>query len=319
MAAALFSVFYNIILTVVLALAVCSSYYLFRQRKHSMPIAMCAVFCAYLLDNTIVFCTEIIPEFASAYNEIFVKNPSVKTVYFIVLIGSLLYALHSVMPSFTVQKMAGTVAIYAALLICIPMISQNDWMVYIYYFTTQLLVISTCIWCLAALWKNPDASGLSVLRQLLLYFLFMSILVLVEDTVVIFFLDRYDHGWLQINNRNFAENFLYLGLAARIALSAGRCLQEVTAPAAPSPAENLPAPEGPQSSTTQAFASAYNLTDREQEILALLVQAKSQQEISDELVIALGTVKTHIHNIYHKTGSANRSQFMAKYQQFCHR
>jgi len=49
----------------------------------------------------------------------------------------------------------------------------------------------------------------------------------------------------------------------------------------------------------------------------LLLQSKSQQEISDELIIALGTVKTHIHNIYQKTNSANRNQIIAKYREFC--
>ena len=64
------------------------------------------------------------------------------------------------------------------------------------------------------------------------------------------------------------------------------------------------------------FCAAYNLTEREQEILIHLLQAKSQQQISDELVIALGTVKTHIHNIYQKTESGNRNQIIAKYQEF---
>ena len=65
------------------------------------------------------------------------------------------------------------------------------------------------------------------------------------------------------------------------------------------------------------FAAAYNLTEREQEILPHLLQSKSQQQISEELIIALGTVKTHIHNIYQKTGAANRSQLIAQYQAFC--
>ena len=46
------------------------------------------------------------------------------------------------------------------------------------------------------------------------------------------------------------------------------------------------------------------------------IQAKNQQQISDELVIALGTVKTHIHNIYQKTESGNRNQIIVKYQEF---
>jgi len=36
-----------------------------------------------------------------------------------------------------------------------------------------------------------------------------------------------------------------------------------------------------------------------------VLDGKRQQEISQMLVIALGTVKTHTHNIYSQAGAAN--------------
>jgi len=313
--ALLFSIFYNIILTVALTLAVCCSYYLFLRRKHAMPIAMCAVFIAYLVDNTIVFCTEISPEFAVLYDEMFLNTPSVKTIYFIILIGSLLFCLHSVLPTFTIKHMIVLTCLHGALLICIPMISQNDWMVFLYYFTTQFFVIGISLWSLLALRKTSEPSGLSVLKEVLCYFMFMSILVLAEDSVVIFFVDQYEGPGLKIFNRNFSENLLYLGLATRITISAVRCLREQSDDILPS-ADQV-SPQEPTLSEFEAFCSGYNLTDREQEILVYLLQSRSQQEISDKLMIALGTVKTHIHNIYQKTESSSRNQIIAKYQTFC--
>lgn len=44
----------------------------------------------------------------------------------------------------------------------------------------------------------------------------------------------------------------------------------------------------------------YGLTDRESEILLLLVQGKKQGQIAGELYIAGSTVKTHIKHIYQK-------------------
>jgi len=48
------------------------------------------------------------------------------------------------------------------------------------------------------------------------------------------------------------------------------------------------------------------LTDRELEVLLLLGGGHSAGEIADECEISLQTAKSHIHNIYHKTGLRNR-------------
>ncbi|MFO7540029.1 MAG: response regulator transcription factor [Chloroflexota bacterium] len=49
-----------------------------------------------------------------------------------------------------------------------------------------------------------------------------------------------------------------------------------------------------------------DLTPRECEVLALLGQGLSNQEISDHLTIELGTVKNHVHNILQKLDVNNR-------------
>jgi two-component system, NarL family, response regulator LiaR len=50
------------------------------------------------------------------------------------------------------------------------------------------------------------------------------------------------------------------------------------------------------------------LTNRELEILLLMTQRKTNQEIADELFIALKTVKTHVSNILSKLGVQDRTQ-----------
>lgn len=51
---------------------------------------------------------------------------------------------------------------------------------------------------------------------------------------------------------------------------------------------------------------AGELTEREREVLALIAQGKSNQEIADDLIIQLGTVKNHVHNILNKLDVQNR-------------
>lgn len=54
------------------------------------------------------------------------------------------------------------------------------------------------------------------------------------------------------------------------------------------------------------------LSAREKEVLELIARGKTNQEIADELVIALGTVKRHVYNIYSKLGVKSRTECLAQ-------
>ena len=54
------------------------------------------------------------------------------------------------------------------------------------------------------------------------------------------------------------------------------------------------------------------LSDRELEVLHLIADGLSRQEISEELVLSLNTVKTHVRNIYGKLGVNNQMQAVGK-------
>jgi len=56
------------------------------------------------------------------------------------------------------------------------------------------------------------------------------------------------------------------------------------------------------------------LTERELEVLALIAEELSNQEISDRLFISINTVKTHVRNIYGKLGASRRSQAIGQAQ-----
>ena len=54
------------------------------------------------------------------------------------------------------------------------------------------------------------------------------------------------------------------------------------------------------------------LSERELEVLQLLAQGDSNQEIADQLVIAVVTVKRHVTHIFEKLGVNNRVQAVAR-------
>lgn len=55
----------------------------------------------------------------------------------------------------------------------------------------------------------------------------------------------------------------------------------------------------------------YGLTEREMQVLALLVVGASNAEIADKLVITVATAKYHIRSILAKMGAANRTEAAA--------
>ena len=57
------------------------------------------------------------------------------------------------------------------------------------------------------------------------------------------------------------------------------------------------------------------LTEQELNILALIVDGKTNKQIADELVITLGTAKWHVHNILQKLGVNNRTQATIRAQE----
>ncbi|MFI3206072.1 MAG: helix-turn-helix transcriptional regulator [Clostridia bacterium] len=54
----------------------------------------------------------------------------------------------------------------------------------------------------------------------------------------------------------------------------------------------------------------YQLTQRESQILNLLSDGLSSEEIASQLIISLSTVKKHTYNLYNKTGVKNRAQLI---------
>jgi DNA-binding NarL/FixJ family response regulator len=76
-------------------------------------------------------------------------------------------------------------------------------------------------------------------------------------------------------------------------------------------AHSLTDPAASASSLAAPDANQDRLSEREKEVLGLIAAGKSNQDIADELVISLNTVRRHVSNIFDKTGAANRAQATA--------
>jgi ligand-binding sensor domain-containing protein/DNA-binding CsgD family transcriptional regulator len=64
----------------------------------------------------------------------------------------------------------------------------------------------------------------------------------------------------------------------------------------------------------EQYLNKYDISQREKEIVLLLLKGKSNKEIEDALFIAMGTVKNHIYSIYQKLGVKNRAQLLTQFK-----
>jgi DNA-binding CsgD family transcriptional regulator len=65
-----------------------------------------------------------------------------------------------------------------------------------------------------------------------------------------------------------------------------------------------------------SFFDNFNVSKREQEIILLILEGKSNKEIEEKLFISQNTVKNHIYNIFQKVGVNSRSQLFSLFRKF---
>lgn len=70
-------------------------------------------------------------------------------------------------------------------------------------------------------------------------------------------------------------------------------------------------PIKPFEKNTRALA-ALGISEREDQVLALLAKGHSNQEIADRLFVSLNTVKTHLNHLYQKLEVSRRTQAIEK-------
>jgi NarL family two-component system response regulator LiaR len=97
-----------------------------------------------------------------------------------------------------------------------------------------------------------------------------------------------------------ATSYLLKNVSARELATAIRAAQSGRSMLAPEATEVL------IQATRRRPGIGSDLTDRERQVLALLVQGLSNPEISEQLCIGMATVKYHLSNIYSKLGATNR-------------
>lgn len=92
----------------------------------------------------------------------------------------------------------------------------------------------------------------------------------------------------------------------------------VAAPEAQTPvtADTSTVQQGPDRSPVELVSDAHGLSQREREVLALIMHGRNVPAIAEELVLSRNTVQTHVRHIYEQLGVHSRQELVAYVEGF---
>lgn len=310
-----FLFFLNILLTTAFAMSITSAYYLYRTRGGHVFVALGILFTLYFLDNIIVFMTEEISSFALIYDMLFLTSPVAKAFFHVGIICCYFFIHKQVLRERFNSVDFILLIMYTMLLFTVQLIPDMATSSWAFYAPTQFFCGGLAVYGLVHIRRYPQKYRRTFYRfykRLAFFIIAMNLIILAEDTYVIFNIDVYAGNTPDIFNRNISENIM-VSLLSFFLISYTRFVL-INHDLSVLGAETIPASH--VISTMDAFCHVYSLTDREREVLTELLAGYSTLEISEKLFISGGTVKTHIHNLYRKTEVGRKSELIRKYTEF---
>ena len=196
-----------------------------------------------------------------------------------------------------------------------------------YLFIDPLVMISLCAWTLMGLARSAsdeevDSRAVHLLRSLLLLCLCAYAASIGEDLI---YAAMYMHSGsvpFYVGKINIMEDALWACLAMSCIIYARRYQDEFHVRRTERLVRDrldLYRLETEQRAAKQGandiadFCALYELTPREQEVLSRVLTGQGNQQIANDLVISLGTVKAHVHSIYRKLSVSRRSELMGMF------
>lgn len=298
---------YNILLlmlyTVTLALVVNQ----FRSDKRQLYMLVGVYLLFFIFDNTIIYMTEFINSFAATYNQTFMSIPAAKTIIYLVNGYCSLQIVNVLCQQKMPKHQFVLLGALGCWLLCNPLLTDSAIKVWLFYLPNQLLMLYLGVYLLKKLANKPATlppQTQKLLKQIALISIIAGICILIEDTFVIFRVDQYTALSVKMYNRNVSEDIFSMVICTLI-------LKTLLA---------KPETEKEQLESRNHifmdFCQHYGFTERETEIFQLLLEHKTNQQIADEIYLSLGTVKTHVHNIFIKLDIKKRNQIFPIYEKY---
>ncbi|AXQ79592.1 LuxR family transcriptional regulator [Streptococcus chenjunshii] len=307
---------YNLLLTILYTttLALCFHNFLFEKSQHIKKglLALTVFFIFFTLDNWIISMTELIASFERYYNQTFSGLPLIKTVTFLVRNYCMIYTIRLLKQENVWAADYVLLTVNMIWMLIMPLFPSSQTQVFLYYLPNQLFLAYCGLQAVPRNTKPLNQISQKYLKKAALVMMLFAFLILLEDSFVIFNIDNYDKLAMRIQNRNFSEDLFSVSVSI---ITIAYLIRDY--PHHKQTERRKLDKEERAKYYIDAFCRDYQLTKREKEIFLLLLEHRHNQEIADALFLSLGTVKTHIHNIYVKLNVNKREAIDDFYQTYC--
>ena len=286
----------------------------------STYLGVMAFFIAFCLETSLIFLDEysyLKPETLAEIVTFPFLHPQIKLAFSTLFIVSVWWVILEYVERRTWPRIAvpcaACVIVQAAAVLLVPDTRLSQW---IFYGARDLCVAAALAYGLWTYRHTADETlrqHLARMRKPFIVFAVMIVLVFAEDSVMMYYVAPLitDLSFnYHLSERNMCENVAVMFCAVLAVRSAADTL-------------SIRFHEPPAGATTKVqqrahtqlarFADRHALTPRERDVLALVLEGKDNQNIASTLTLSLGTVKTHVHNIYRKANVSSRQQLLQSF------
>ncbi|MGM0341597.1 response regulator transcription factor [Candidatus Enterococcus murrayae] len=298
---------YNILLIILYSITMAFAINSYLKEKNKVFLLISLYLAFFIFDNIIIYMTEFINSFAQSYDQAFMSAPAVKTIIFM---GNAFFSI-SIIAELRHEKLKplhyGLLIGLAVWMVTVPLLANSAFKVWLYYLVNQIFLFYLGVYCWRGLQKDLPDLNKGYLKKLAIICLLFSILIVIEDSFVIFNVDQYSSLTTKIYNRSISEDIFSITVCLVLFyfFSKERQAQEESSPE-----------EQETAILVQRFCHAHQFTQRETEVFELLLSHHTNQEIADQLFLSLGTVKTHVHNIFIKLDIKKRTQIFPLFEDY---
>jgi len=311
---------FDIVLIIIFACSGTLNVTAYCKHKHVRDLETGVLMFFYCLNSMIIFMSDFllkVPLFEEAYH--------VLTYFGVkVICGIAISALYLCLTSSFLESKIGFLhAIVMMPLICVTVyvgsLNGSATQHWIFYTIRQIYLAGYVLYyfiCYAYSKDREYQLRISKYRSLFLVGGIFAILIFVEDSTVIFNF-QYVVNILDLKvftEHNLSED-IFFAILAIIGIKNG--FSQLTQSMEQTEAIRCKAGrEKEVPSEEDLFITAYGLSNRQRDVLFLLMKDWTYQKMAEELGLSVGTVKFHAHGIYEKTDSRNRSELINKYKEF---
>ncbi len=321
-----FLLLHNTILVSTTAITLFAVFFAYKKSSETLLIAIAFLFGFCFLDNFIISMTETSPFFSLINNNLMNEAYSYKTIILLATDACYLAINSLILYGKLKQNHFLWVLVHGLFVGITPFFARGALSFWLYWTIPQAFFIGICLYALFVLHKSKKnilVTALTKYRNLLFALIAFNIVIIIEDTFVIFNIDNYDLNTGNVFNRNVSEVFMtiFIALVFIYCFLRRPWDEKEIFPTLPLIKKVIPQPLPENQDKTiltafDRFCINHTFTDREIELFRYMMEKKTNTVISEKLFISIGTVKTHTHHIYQKVGVAKRTQLINKFNKF---